>query len=157
MAKNNVTNNVIRITTGPLSETGKRGRWGKSQAIADDNGTSVVTCVNRQSAFGPQNEGNVYTLRIRTECIPAGLFDMRNADSGLWLGTWEVVAIPGNYMLWDATDVPAEKARNAARTVPSATLSVAPAVPAMLSGLIAAGRTSSVTTRRIQPIGAFRA
>jgi hypothetical protein len=147
MAKNTLTDTVIRITT-------KHGSMTRVGPQAD--GTHVVTIQCVRSEFG--KPGIKYTLRINADVELPAQFDIRNGKTGQYLGVWAVIDESVNATLWDATDVPAEAAkRNAARTAPSATLSVAPAVPAMLSGLIATGRTSSVTTRRIQPIGAFRA
>ena len=133
--KNNTTDTVIRISTG----------HGKARANGDD----LIAIMNVVSAFGPQNQGNVYMLRvsadIRAVIDNAGEpvsdkslsaeFDIRNAKSGQWLGTWAVVDVPGNYTLWDATDISQNTPQRAPKSSQRA-VQPAPVIPPVLSGLI---------------------
>lgn len=139
---NNTTDIIVRVST----------QHGKAEA-----GYGVVAIVNVVSAFGAKNLHNVYTLRVPVDFdMPAdvnaddvqhgaisGRFDIRNAKSGQWLGTWVIAHIPGKHTLWDATDVPSNAtaentSQNAAQSVTAPIVRIAPATIGAMNAAIAA-------------------
>jgi hypothetical protein len=97
MAGKPTTQNVIRVTVT---------RMGKAISGPNADGTKTVAVRNIVSAFGPQNLGNVYCVKVAGDYEFPAKFDLRNAQSNLWLGTWEVLSVSGtgvNATLWDMT------------------------------------------------------
>jgi hypothetical protein len=125
--KRATTENVIRVNV----QSG-----GHVIAGTNADGTVNVLIQSVVSAFGPKNLGNYYMLRVTAETSLPASFDLQNADSGIWLGTWEVRTMPGKAAkLWDTLTAKPAAAK------PAAAATAAPA-PVVQSSLIVSGTTS---------------
>lgn len=95
MAGKPTTQNVIRVAVL---------RVGVAISGPNADGTKTVAVKNVVSAFGPKNLGKVYCVKVAGDYEFPERFDMRNAESGLWLGTWVVIPVGGIAgTLWDMT------------------------------------------------------